>query len=114
MGYLDFRHSKHWLNECGPHLGHPIFWTYCTYSNLIANQTRVNKLFVMIFLYKCFVVSQSYKSLSHLTAFCNTWTSKFHSSNALRGFEDFYDPVREDVLQTGRAWTVADLRRKVN
>lgn len=60
------------------------------------------------------MVSQSYKPWSHLTAFCNTWTSKFHSTNALRGFEDFYDPVREDVLQTGRAWTVADLRRKVN
>ncbi|KAJ1426052.1 mitochondrial 39-S ribosomal protein L47 (MRP-L47)-domain-containing protein [Ochromonadaceae sp. CCMP2298] len=40
--------------------------------------------------------------------------SMFHSSNgAVRGFEEFFDTKGEkEVVSTGRAWTVADLRRK--
>lgn len=39
---------------------------------------------------------------------------QFHSSGAIRGFEEFKDVVKQDeVMKTGRAWTNADLRRKV-
>ena len=38
----------------------------------------------------------------------------FHSSSSVLGFEEFKDQVRADeVVKTGRAWTNADLRRKV-
>ena len=40
----------------------------------------------------------------------------FHSGQfALKGFSDFFDPVPEkptDIVITGRAWTLPDLRRK--
>lgn len=41
--------------------------------------------------------------------------SSFHSSGgAVRGFEEFYDVTKgpNDVVASGRAWTVSDLRRK--
>ena len=38
----------------------------------------------------------------------------FHTSNIARGFEEFYDQSeKNELLITGRAWTAADLRRKV-
>lgn len=39
----------------------------------------------------------------------------FHTSRSLFGFEDFYDSITNSTesIQTGRSWTVPDLRRKV-
>lgn len=37
------------------------------------------------------------------------------SSFVSKGFEDFYDQLKPDeVMTAGRAWTAADLRKKVN
>jgi hypothetical protein len=39
----------------------------------------------------------------------------FHTTDFVRGFESFYDPVDTAASFTsGRAWTVPDLRRKVS
>jgi hypothetical protein len=46
----------------------------------------------------------------------NIPTSSFRSAIVARGFEQFFDDQKNpnDVVKTGRAWTVPDLRRKVH
>lgn len=41
--------------------------------------------------------------------------NSFHTTKFTQGFDEFQDPVKEDSIEfiTGRAWTPADLRRKV-
>ena len=43
-----------------------------------------------------------------------TSVKSFHSGGVVRGFEEFKDQLNKDeAMKAGRAWTTADLRRKV-